>query len=315
MSSRDVVGIDLGTTNSTLAYVDTGAGEDARPQTMSVPQVVQPGVVEDRTLLPSFLYLPGPKEVPAGSLKLPWDADRDYAVGEFARNFGAPGADPAGGVGQVVAVPPRRRPQGRRSCRGRRRRAAARSRRWRRRTLLPEAPRRGVEHHDRQGRTPSTGSKQQDIILTVPASFDAVGPRADRRGRPRRRAREPHAAGGAAGRVLRLARRQRRRLAQAGQGRRRGAGLRRRRRHDRLHPDRRRRGGAATSSLTRLAVGDHILLGGDNMDLALAHHAAQAVRRQGRSSSTPARCCMLWHSCRDGQGDAVRRPEARRRPR
>ena len=34
-------------------------------------------------------------------------------------------------------------------------------------------------------------------------------------------------------------------------------------------------------SLTRLAVGDHLLLGGDNMDLALAHAAGQAFRRQG----------------------------------
>ena len=45
--------------------------------------------VEDRPLLPSFLYLPGPSELPAGSLKLPWAADRDYAVGEFARNHGS----------------------------------------------------------------------------------------------------------------------------------------------------------------------------------------------------------------------------------
>ena len=56
---------------------------------MSVPQVVAPGVVEDRPLLPSFLYLPGAGEQPAGALELPWDANRDYAVGEFARNFGS----------------------------------------------------------------------------------------------------------------------------------------------------------------------------------------------------------------------------------
>src|SRR5205807_4635371 len=38
---------------------------------------------------PSFLYLPNTGELPAGSLKLPWDAARDYAVGEFARQQGA----------------------------------------------------------------------------------------------------------------------------------------------------------------------------------------------------------------------------------
>src|SRR5207253_1187634 len=88
-ASRYVVGIDLGTTNSALAYVDTGRGADAALEQISIPQVVHPGTVEDRTLLPSFLYLPGPNELPAGSLKLPWDPNRDYAVGEFARNHGS----------------------------------------------------------------------------------------------------------------------------------------------------------------------------------------------------------------------------------
>src|SRR5436190_11079783 len=88
--SRYVIGIDLGTTNCSLAYVDTGAGEEAaRPADLPIPQIVQPGVVEERPLLPSFLYLPGANELPAGSLKLPWDANRDYAVGEFARQQGS----------------------------------------------------------------------------------------------------------------------------------------------------------------------------------------------------------------------------------
>src|SRR5262249_23305289 len=78
-----------GTTNSALAYVDTSAGKDAKVTVFPVPQVVAPGDVEDRTLLPSFLYLPGSGEQPAGALKLPWDAKRDYCVGEFARAFGA----------------------------------------------------------------------------------------------------------------------------------------------------------------------------------------------------------------------------------
>src|SRR5262249_8056811 len=87
--SRYVVGIDLGTTNSALAYVDTAAGAELTLNHLALPQVVQPGVVEDRPLLPWFLYLPGPNEQPAGSLQLPWVKKRDYAVGEFARNFGS----------------------------------------------------------------------------------------------------------------------------------------------------------------------------------------------------------------------------------
>src|SRR5262249_6278700 len=82
--------IDLGTTNSAVAYVDTGVpeGQDLVLSILPIPQVVQQGTVDERQLLPSFLYLPGPKEVPAGSLRLPWAPDRDHAVGEFARNRG-----------------------------------------------------------------------------------------------------------------------------------------------------------------------------------------------------------------------------------
>src|SRR5438477_12408922 len=87
-ASRFVVGIDLGTTNSALAYYDTGLGEKAALTHLKIPQVVAPGVVEERPLLPSFLYLPGPNEQPAGALKLPWASERDYCVGEFARVFG-----------------------------------------------------------------------------------------------------------------------------------------------------------------------------------------------------------------------------------
>src|SRR5437879_12737073 len=86
--SRFVFGIDLGTTNSALAFFDTGAGEPVL-QLLMIPQVTQPGVVEERPLLPSFLYLPGPNEQPAASLNLPWATGRDYCVGEFARNFGS----------------------------------------------------------------------------------------------------------------------------------------------------------------------------------------------------------------------------------
>ena len=63
-ASRFVVGIDLGTTNSALAYYDAGLGDKAVLTHLKIPQVVAPGVVEDRPLLPSFLYLPGPGEQP-----------------------------------------------------------------------------------------------------------------------------------------------------------------------------------------------------------------------------------------------------------
>src|SRR5207253_10537075 len=49
--------------------------------------------------------------------------------------------------------------------------------------------------------------------------------------------------------------------------------------------------------LTRVAVGDHILLGGDNMDLALAHHAAQAFAAKGIKLDQ-GQMHALWHVCR-----------------
>src|SRR5207245_1654082 len=49
--------------------------------------------------------------------------------------------------------------------------------------------------------------------------------------------------------------------------------------------------------LTRVAVGDHILLGGDNMDLTLAHHAAQAFAAKGIKLDA-GQMHALWHSCR-----------------
>src|SRR5206468_5064532 len=89
---RYVVGIDLGTTNSVLAFADTGAGEvdpDAPPiQTMAVPQLVRAGEVAARDRLPSFLYVPAAGEFPAASLQLPWGRN-ERVVGELARMRGA----------------------------------------------------------------------------------------------------------------------------------------------------------------------------------------------------------------------------------
>src|SRR5262245_10448844 len=89
---RYLIGIDLGTTNSALAYIDLQRKpRDSRPEIQSfpAPQLAAPGQVATRPLLPSFLYLPGPHDLPPGATAVPWDAKRDYAVGEFARNHGA----------------------------------------------------------------------------------------------------------------------------------------------------------------------------------------------------------------------------------
>lgn len=92
-SSRYVVGIDLGTTNSAMAFVDVRQADQEKLSSairiFSVPQLVAAGETALRPLLPSFLYLPGPYDLPAGATALPWDPSRSYAVGEFAREQGA----------------------------------------------------------------------------------------------------------------------------------------------------------------------------------------------------------------------------------
>src|SRR5438093_11016910 len=90
--NRYLIGIDLGTTNSAVAYIDLkGKLREGREEihTFAVPQLVAAGETVPRPLLPSFLYLPGPHDLPAGAVGLPWDASRNYALGEFARNHGA----------------------------------------------------------------------------------------------------------------------------------------------------------------------------------------------------------------------------------
>jgi hypothetical protein len=297
MTSRFVVGVDLGTTNSALAYVDTGAGKDARVTPVPVPQVVAQGSVEDRPLLPSFLYLPGAGEQPAGALKLPWDSTRDYAVGEFARNFGSqvptrlvasakswlshPGAD------RKAPILPFRAPEGGRK-------------------VSPlEASIRYLKHFAEAWN--ATMAKDvsahrlevQDIVLTVPASFDAAA-----------RELTVEAARAAGFENLTLLEEPQAAfyawLDRCGDAWREQVGV-----GDLvLVAD---VGGGTTDftlievgeeggnlALTRLAVGDHLLLGGDNMDLTLAHFVAQALAKGGTKLDA-AQMMQLTYACRQAK--------------
>src|SRR5512144_2659605 len=88
--ARYIVGIDLGTTNSALAAIDLGREGDlvATLAVMAIPQLVAPGEVGERRLLPSAAYLPGEHELPPGSRTLPWGAP-EVVVGEWARAQGS----------------------------------------------------------------------------------------------------------------------------------------------------------------------------------------------------------------------------------
>ena len=165
MAARYLVGIDLGTTNTACAYVDTAAGRTIR--SFDVPQLVGPSHVEPRPTLPSFLYLAGAHELPAGSLDLPWTDGRDYALGELAREQGArvPGRLVASskswlchaGVDRTAKILP-----------------------WGAPDDLPhvspvDASARTLRHlREAWDTTIGAPLAEQDVVLTVPASFDEV---------------------------------------------------------------------------------------------------------------------------------------------
>src|SRR5690606_14372019 len=76
-----LLGIDLGTTNCVVAYAALGT-DTPEIHLLPIPQLVAPGVVEERTTLPSFLYLG--TEAETGTFDLPWATGRTFAVGEAA---------------------------------------------------------------------------------------------------------------------------------------------------------------------------------------------------------------------------------------
>ncbi|MFN8628130.1 MAG: Hsp70 family protein [Candidatus Binatia bacterium] len=258
---RFVVGIDLGTTNSAAAYVDTA--ETARDvRQLTLPQLVSEGTLAARAALPSFLYIGGEHDVAPGSLGLPWDPLRHFAVGEFARLQGArvPGRLVSsakswlchGGVDRQAAILP-----------------------WGAPADVPklspvEASARYLSHF-REGwnrQFPDAPLEAQDVILTVPASFDEVAREltveaAHRAGLPRViLLEEPQAAFYAwvqrhEAALDRLAGVNRILVVDIGGGTTDFSLI--AVRHD---------GGRV--SLERIAVGDHLLLGGDNIDVALA---------------------------------------------
>ncbi len=165
MPPRYLVGIDLGTTNTACAYVDSRAGRDIH--VFDIPQLVAPGQVAPRPTLPSFVYLAGAHDVPPGSLDLPWASGRDFCVGWLAREQGArvPGRLVAsakswlchGGVDRTATILP-----------------------WGGGDDVPkispvEASARVLRHvRDAWDASLAEPLAEQEIVLTVPASFDEV---------------------------------------------------------------------------------------------------------------------------------------------
>lgn len=277
MSARYAIGIDLGTTHSALSYVDLEAsdGENTAHGVLPVPQLTAPGTVEALPLLPSFLYLPHPDELAPGELALPWNSDGETAVaGEMARSRGA-----------TTPI-----------------RLVSSAKSWlshpsvdRRAAILPtdapeevtrvsplEASTRYLAHLRQawDSAHPEAPFDQQQVTVTIPASFD-----------PGARELTAEAARNAGYTSATLLEEPQAALYSWIQGSN-GAWRKQVKAGDIvLVVD--VGGGTSDFSLIailerdgklephRVAVGDHILLGGDNMDLALAHLVARKLAANG----------------------------------
>ncbi len=87
MSHPFTLGIDLGTSNSAVALTDLESDET---RIVELTQILGPDRVGEKATLPSALYIPHPDEFPQGALALPWaEAALDAIVGQFARDHGA----------------------------------------------------------------------------------------------------------------------------------------------------------------------------------------------------------------------------------
>ncbi|NJN47303.1 MAG: hsp70 family protein [Candidatus Competibacteraceae bacterium] len=291
--SRYLVGIDLGTTHTVVAYADTAGDSEPEVQLLAIDQLVAPGEVAARPLLPSLRYHPAAGELVASDLQLPWSIDLGYPVvlGEWARVLGSqvPGrlvasakswlshsaVDrtapilPWGGATDVVRVSPVDASAG----------------------YLAHI--RAAWNH----RFPRQPLEKQDLVLTVPASFDEAArsltvEAAHRAGLGQARLlEEPQAAC-----------------------------------YDWLHRHQRELddllaetrlllvcdvGGGTTDltliqveatengpQFTRIGVGDHLMLGGDNMDLTLAH---TVEKRLGGERLSAASLSQLIQQCRSAK--------------
>jgi hypothetical protein len=289
MTTKYILGIDLGTTNSVLAYARADE-EVPSIELLPIPQLVDAHTVESRGSLPSFVHV-GVQGAPTDGLDLPWSVGERFAVGEYAR--------------RQSAEAPQRTVAGAKSW-------LCHSRVDRRAPILPwqapaevekispvEASRRYLEHLVAawEHAHPDAPIAEQAVVLTVPASFDAAA---------RELTREAALAAGLPAELVLLEEPQAAVywwLAAQGDRWRKSLKL-----NDKLLVV---DVGGGTTDLTlvgvaeqsgelvlqRLAVGNHLLVGGDNMDLALAHLAASKFAAQGVKLD-PWQSVSLWHSCR-----------------
>ena len=295
VGKRYSVGIDLGTTHCVLSYADITdiESDEFSQQVMAIPQLFNPGLVENSFQLPSFLYQAHEAELAEGSTSLPWAVKPDYLVGEIARNLGS--KTPIrlvssakswlchAGVDCKAPILPAEAPE-----------EVER--------ISPFQATTAYLQHLRdawQSLHPDAPLEDQDLVITVPASFDPAA-----RDLTVESARQV-----GLGQAILLEEPQAALYSWI----------------ERSNGDWRKQatcgdiilvidvGGGTTDlsliavtedngnlELTRIAVGDHILLGGDNMDLALAYTVKAKLEQEGKRLE-PWQVQALTHSCREAK--------------
>ncbi len=306
--SKYVVGIDLGTSNTALSYAlnEDQAVEQINVIDMPIPQVVAAGSVEDRPSLPSTLYISSGDDLPHGALNLPWRAEDKIVVGTFAREQGA-------------KVPTR---------------YIHSAKSWfcysginpEKKLLPPNTPEKAIKQSPAEVAKfilqhlieawnekvakgePEQALTNQEVTLCVPASFDARARNltvqvAEELGFANLHLlEEPQAAIyswiAAMGRDWRNQVEKGDLLLVVDVG-----------------------GGTSDFSLIavteeegelqlrRVAVGEHILLGGDNMDLSLAHTVAQKLKSQGHKKLDEWQLSGLVQQCRVAKEALLTKPD------
>lgn len=299
-SAKFSIGIDLGTTHCVLSFIDT-QDEQARVQVMPIPQLTAPGTVESLTQLASFLYQPHEHEMNASARILPWTSEPKALVGAIARNLGA--KTPIrlvasakswlchGGVNRRDAFLPAGSPE----------------------EVAKVSPLQATEYYlDHlqaawNHANPTYPLAEQEVTITVPASFD-----------PAARDLTAEAARNLGFNHLTLLEEPQAALYNW---------------IDNSHDHWRDEvtvgdvvlvvdiGGGTTDlslvevteengnlTLKRIAVGEHILLGGDNMDLALAYSLKMKLAKDGKELQ-PWQVQAMTHACRDAKEALLNDPE------
>ncbi|WP_318453155.1 Hsp70 family protein [Photobacterium leiognathi] len=289
---RYSVGIDLGTTHCVLSYVDL-QDENADVTVMPIPQLTNPGSVEEKNQLPSFMYQAHESELAEGDTALPWNAKPNAIVGAMARSLGS--KTPIrlissakswlchGGVNRRDAFLPLNSPE-----------EVVK--------VSPlEATQQYLEHMADAWnfQHPETPIFDQDVTITVPASFD-----------PAARDLTAEAARNVGFKHLTLLEEPQAAVYSWIKN------------NDESWRDQVSVGdiilvvdiGGGTTDLSlvavteedgnltlnRVAVGDHILLGGDNMDLALAYRLKMKLAQEGKQLQ-PWQVLAITHACRDAK--------------